>query len=463
MAAIVCALAAGSGHAANAPRPDEFAARFELTLPADGPLYRATLPAEAFRYARSANLTDLQVFNGNGEALPFALFEPAQPKPQETARPVTVFPIRATVHRAALAGGRMEIRQGAAGTTVVVVDGGAKKTDAASAEDRIAAYLIDARDVKEAAIALDLQADFDPSKLVPITVAASDDLKSWRTLASREPIFRFAAGSAGETRTRVKWRATALEGQFLRVTWSDAAKFELQGATLITSSVPTAARPASTVALDAPAAVRADEIEWRVPTPARFGQIDVRVSGTNELLPVTVMGRRSAGEPWQTLGRGVVYRIERDGVESTGPPLDVTAGSYQALKLVPRSGSSFAAPPSLQLRFAAREVAFLARGAGPFVLAVGKSDAAAHALPLAALIPDYKPEAETALPQATVGAVTVDARLSAVPRQWFGVDARTAVLWAVLIGAVLILSLLAWSLARKASAAGNKAATAPKE
>ena len=453
LAALLAVLATSSALAADAPRPDDFVARFALTVPAGGPFYRFPLTADTYRYSRTQNLSDLRVFNAQGEAIAFALYEPKRARPQQTSTALAIYPIHAATLEAARAGGRMEVRQ-LAGETIVIVKG-AGHVDGTDDKKKTAAWLIDAREIKQAAVALEFDAAFEAGRLIPVTLAASKDLKTWRTIVAGEPLYRLSGAAGLEARTRIELPAqTAVEGEFLRLTWAGSASFDLRGATLKTVPFAAPAVEAPRLELHAPLTTRAHEIEWRVPTPARFSQVELRLGETNSLLHVSIQGR-SGAEPWRTIGRGVVYHLVRDGVEHTSPALDVEVGRIDAIKLVsdPNGAGFGAPPPAVWLRFAPREVVFLARGGGPFDLAVGRRDSIPAALTLAGLLPDYKADAENALPSATIGAPRVDERRAGdAPPRLFGLDVRTATLWAVLIGAVLLLSIFAFSIFRKANA-----------
>ncbi len=439
--------------AAADPRPEAFAARFEIVATTSGPYFRLPLSSDVARYSRTADLADLRVYNAAGELLPFALLIPGAEKPAESATALPVYPIESGVLQASIAGSRLEIRQRGGATTVVIE--GDRKADPAAA--RVAAYLLDAREVSAQAVAIELDAEFDRARLVPVMVQASRDLKHWRTLASGEPVFRLAHGSTENVRTTVRFaRAAPLDGEYLRLTWSDATRFDLRGATLKT--VPAAIPPPPPpllIDLGAATQSKGREVDWTLATPLRFAQLQLRAAEMNTLAPVTIMGQPRAGEPWRAIGRGVAYRIERDGAELVNPPIDVVAGSYVGIRVVlDDAAPAFGAPPRLGLLLPPREVVFLARGAGPYALAVGQADIPRAALPLASLVPDYQREAERMFPLATLGVASVDAtRLPQTPSRVFGFDGRTVTLWAVLIGAVLLLSAFAFTLLRKADRA----------
>jgi len=177
--------------------------------------------------------------------------------------------------------------------------------------------------------------------------------------------------------------------------------------------------------------------------------LEVRPTQANVVAPVTVFGRPGAGEPWLAIGRGVVYRIGTGGVDTLSPPVRVQPGSYHAIKLVPDAGGALGDAPAAAVRLPPRELLFLARG-GPFALAVGNAGARRTALAPATLIPDYRPEAVRAFATATLGPAQVDAgRIASPPRTLLGVDSRTALLWAILLGAVALLAGFALSLLRK--------------
>ncbi len=460
-----------AAHAAAAQfTVEDFALRVDVSAPTQStaaPFLRVSVPAQVWRHTRSAELADLRVFNSAGETLPFALTRPQTERPVEADVAVPVYPIYESEHRAALAGGHLQIRQ-SAGVTTVVVEGASASPQNQKQGKKVAAYFMDTRQIKSWVSALQIDAALEAGRLVPITVEASADLKSWRTLAQREPVFRLeseAQGEATQTLTRVAFRAaTSLEDQYLRLTWADAGALEVKGVTLKTlSAAHELPAPDTELALGAPTAREhrqgADELEWTLPTPARIARISLRLEQINTLIPVTVHGRRRAGEPWVVVGRGVVYRLNQEGVEHTAQPLLITAGTYQALRLVaanPSGGwgdSSANLAPHLTLHFEPREVVFLARSPRPadsYTLAVGHPEALSAALPIQTLLPAYQPKGEFALPQARIGASSVNATLAAPPRVGpGGIELRTWILWGVLISAVLVLAYFAYSLMRR--------------
>lgn len=429
------------------PRPDEFAVRFDLATHGDGPFFRVALTADVVRHSQSPELADLRVYNAAGELVPFALTAPLADEPRTTPVALAVYPVTARVLAAAAAGGRLAIRSHGTSTTVII-DGASEASSAPV--DRVAAYLLDARGVRELGVAVELDARFAGAQLVPITVEASRDLKTWQPLALGEPVYRLGDGDAQATRTSVRFvRAEPLEGQFLRLTWPAATTFALFGATVATIPAERTPPPDVRLDLDGPVRVETQAFEWQVPTRVGITALEVRPTQANVVAPVTVFGRPGAGAPWLAIGRGVVYRIGIGGVDNLSPPLPVQPGSYHAIKLVPDVGGALGDAPAAAVRLPSRELLFLARG-GPFALAVGNASARRTALAPATLIPDYRPEVVRTFATATLGPAHVDAgRIASPPRTLLGVDSRTALLWAILLGAVALLAGFALSLLRK--------------
>jgi len=448
-------MACAAAFAQTAPvfKPADFAACFDISTTSAEPFQRVPLGPEVFRYSQSAQLNDIRVFNAGGESLPFALRQPNERSaPQEAAQSVAVYPVQASVHAAALGGGRMEVRQNAGGTTVVIE--GLDAAAPSESEMRVDAYLLDTRAIKTRAVALELDADFDNAKLVPISVEASSDLKTWRLLARAEPVYRLGNSDTSTTHTTVRFaNASSVANQFLRIIWSNTARFTLHAAllkTIVADPAPLVADVA--VLIGGPVAFDGRAAEWFVPTPVSLTQFEVKLAEPNTLVPVKVFGRKRAGERWLAIGRGVIYRIARESGESLSPPLAVHSDSYQALKVEVdgSAGSLGATPPAAVLRFAPLEVVFLTRGPEPFTLVTGHSSAGAAQLPLQRLIPGYKTDAERAFPQAALAHPVINDNLLAKPaKTLLGIDLRRLVLWGILIAAVLLLSVCAVSLLRK--------------
>ena len=116
---------------------------------------------------------------------------------------------------------------------------------------------------------------------------------------------------------------------------------------------------------------------------------------------------------------------------------------------------------ALQAGHLPRHLVFVARGAEPFVIAYGKRSRAgekampvAAALPLGSLMPDYRPGVEWSLPAVRAGAAVTHNPAAVESGFTDRVEPRKLVLWAMLLGAVLVLALMAWRLAGRINKGG---------
>lgn len=94
---------------------------------------------------------------------------------------------------------------------------------------------------------------------------------------------------------------------------------------------------------------------------------------------------------------------------------------------------------------------FLARGEGPYRLALGSATVKAASLPLTTLVPDYKPSRLATLGTATVNgaATSTPVAATAATPATVGTNWKKIGLWAVLLLSVLFLAAMAFSLLRK--------------
>ena len=131
------------------------------------------------------------------------------------------------------------------------------------------------------------------------------------------------------------------------------------------------------------------------------------------------------------------------------------------MRLNPASGGLGGGEVRLRASHLPRHLVFVARGVEPFVIAYGKWARAgekgtpvAAALPLATLIPGYRPEVEWSLPAARAGAAVMHNPAAVESGFADRVEPRKLGLWAVLLGAVLVLALMAWRLAGRINKGG---------
>ena len=181
-------------------------------------------------------------------------------------------------------------------------------------------------------------------------------------------------------------------------------------------------------------------------------RLQVELNQPNSLAPVTLSGRRESSLPWQPLSSGLLYRLTQSGHDVVQNELQLPAQTVQQLKLTvdERGGGLGAEAPTVRFAVRSTQLVFLARGAGPYTLALGNGTVKAANLPLATLIPDY-----SAAKWAALGKATVDSGVVATPTSAVTSTAQVETnwkkfgLWAVLLLSVLFLAAMAFSLLRK--------------
>jgi hypothetical protein len=144
----------------------------------------------------------------------------------------------------------------------------------------------------------------------------------------------------------------------------------------------------------------------------------------------------------------------RDGVELVSPPQEIgrRAARYWTVRVDAERAGLGSTPPTLEAHWRGAQVVFLARGDGPFVLAVGDAAAKPATVAVSTLIPNYERLAEMKLPESKPKAwERTEATRWPVPSFLADVPPRRIALWAVLIAAVGLLAFMAWRLARQAN------------
>jgi Protein of unknown function (DUF3999) len=444
-------------NAAASDMPDAYALRYTLEVRGDTGLQRVELPAAALAALRIADRADVRVFSANGQVAPIAII-PARAQ-VIAAAPVRwpIYPINATTtEQQNLSGLQLRIEERAGQRTVFVDAGSATKRAAGTtAQTQQIGALVDTKALVGALENLIIDAEFPIGQPVPITIAASKDLKSWRTLVDSAPVFRFGAEAAPSSMSIPLVRAT-LDKEYLRITWPLQQSFVLRGVQIAPASE--SKKVARVVLpLTVPTAQSNGEFVINVPFATPLQALEIRATSANVLAPIRISGRSQRAEPWRSLASAVVYRITTNGVESNNPSIELGGVSVRELRIeMEKSASGFGATlPTVSALVDPVEAAFLATGAAPFTLAVGRADAARVALPLTSLIPGYAKDAERALPQAKVieasmkTAAPDTSALSSVREKVGAPSNRSLLLWAILIGGVALLGGIAWMIFRQ--------------
>lgn len=434
-----------------AQAPGEFAWHGRVE-PAQPGLVRGLLPASAMLRLQSAQADDLRVFNAKGQPVPFALAAPPQAAAgaRELTRRFPALPLYGSQSSAA----------GKGAIEVKVEDGGAQRSvwvnmaPAGSGTqtngNRLPSVLIDTRAEKRAISALIVHDEMPPNRPVEIRVSTSTDLAQWTPVPVRGRIYRFEGDNAPANDTLELLSPLQLEGRYLRLEWRGEEGVAVSGVTgLIAAPTPRPTRVAAT--LPAPRADGPAALEWELGFATPLAALELVTQQPNSLVPVRIMGRNKVSEPWQLLGRTVVWRLGHPGGDQVNPAAPLQRPSVRWLRVEATHGMRLEGIPlTAQVVFDPVQVVFVAGGEGPYDVAAGRVETPTAALPLTMLMATTQRKLDE-LPSATIVPSSEApapsgplARL--LPR---GVEPRTALLWLVLGGGVLLLGGVAWSLLRQ--------------
>ncbi|WLI12285.1 MULTISPECIES: DUF3999 domain-containing protein [Pseudomonas] len=425
-------------------KPADFAAQVPLSVSGEGPWYRLELPLGVQLKARQTDLSDLRVFNAAGEPQAYALArEPAQTRENRTLNDVKWFPLYNSADATERAPS-VRVQSNTNGTLIEVQP----SSQLEAGEEELRGWLLDASRIKAPLQQLILDWTSDRDGFQRFSIEASDDLQHWQSWGEGQ-VARLTFADE-----RVEQHEVGLPGQsarYLRLLWSSP-----QSAPVLTSAQLESTNP-RTLPLPlvwsqplAGTSVKAGEYTWQLPMGLNVQRLQIELNQPNSLAPVTLSGRRETSLPWQTLTSGLLYRLTQNGQDVVQNELQLPGQTVQQLKLTvdERGGGLGAEAPTIRFAVRSTQLVFLARGAGPFTLALGSATVKAASLPLSTLIPDYSAAKLAALGKATVEGGVVVTPAATVPT---GADTnwKKFGLWAVLLLSVLFLGAMAFSLLRK--------------
>ncbi|MBP6383216.1 MAG: DUF3999 domain-containing protein [Pseudomonadales bacterium] len=440
------ALLGAPGHAAEVPAapltPQQFAWRFAIEAPQQTPLQRLALDEALYASVARADLGDLRVFNADGEVLEHAIVAPRAPA-ASAREPVTLrlFPLRGEEPPAA--GGSLRIRLDASGALLDL-------SGASAGAQPVSAYLLDAGTGHAAIATLRLAWGEDaPDFVSTVALESSTDLRAWRTVGTATVA---SLTHAGQRLARHEIALDTSPDRYLRLQWPAGGKgVELSGASALPQerTEPQArhwTRNVGSVVADAPHAVEFDARGW---LPAE--RLRVAFAEPNSMATLRLLSRPSADAPWRERADALFYRLQVEGTELTSADVPVERRRDRYWRIEARGSNGKA--PTLELGWAPDELVFIARGRGPFLLAAGSARIAPAAQPVNRLLADL----DDARRESLTGHARLGGRSSLAgpdalrplppPVPW-----QRYLLWALLIGGVLVLLAMAVRLYRQMNA-----------
>ncbi len=431
----------------GAEQPRDFAMTIPLATAGTHSHFEVSLPATVYEGVVHPDLADVRVFNGQGEPVPIAVRPRALPRvTPPTIIALTPFALRgAAVDGADAAIIRLERR----GDQLKLE----MKAGKPSPNDALLGYLVDTSNIKQPIGALRFDTDGVGDISTAVRVQATDDLKFWQTVATDAPLLRLEAGGQRLVHDRIEfparvaryWRIDFIAPRravAIRSITAELAEGMLQPARHLRELTGT------------PVADKPGDVMFDANGQFPIERVRVVAPQINSVAIVEIFSRAKASDAWIKRASGTVFRLARDGVETTSPPMPVPPLSdrYWLVRVDQRGGGFGAGVPGLAIEWRPHQLIFVARGAGPFQLVFGSAIARSALMPLEALLPAT---AGTATAAVKIDAVVAKAEAGEVqamagdrartpPFQW-----RIWILWASILAAVAMLAWMAWRLARQ--------------
>jgi len=433
-----------------AESPSGFAYGISIRADAKEALYRLELPRAVYRGAVRRDLGDLRVFNGAAEVVPHA-FRPRATTEVQKREPVALpfFPLYGEDAKQ-LNGLSLRVERRPSGTIIKLDERSGKQVS-----KKLLAYLVDAAALRDPVRALELEIRSGAAYAANVSVEASDDLSSWRTVAAQAPLLSLQHGGAKLEQRRIEFPSR--KAKYLRISWTGMPAGAELGALRAERGDARidVARQWETVA-GHPVADKAGDYSFDTQGVFPADRVRFELPQVNTVVQVQLFSRARNDAPWQSVSRATAYRLRREGAEVANPDLTISenADRYWLLRADQKGGGLGAGEPKLLLGWIPNEIVWVARGEPPFTLAYGSRDAKPSAYAIESLVPGYRSDSEldakvaSTEPAASVKSVEADAPtvLGGQRALEERVDVKRWTLWAALALGVAFLGWMAWRL-----------------
>lgn len=425
-------------------QPGDFTNQVPLSISGEGPWYRLDLPLALQLGARQADLADVRVFNAAGEPQAYALVrEPARHQQSEHQAAVKWFPLYDDAE-ATPATPRVRIQTGANGSLIEVQP----EEELDAGEEVLRGWLLDTSTIKEPLTQLSLDWSSEREGFQRFSIEASDDLQHWRTWGEGQ-VARLSFADE-----RIEQHDVSLPGlpaRYLRLLWQVPQSAPVLSQVLVQSSSNSRVAPALVwsdgIKGNSP---KPNEYTWTLPAALAVERVQISLDQPNSLAPVDLFGRYDPNGSWEPLESGMLYRLTQNGQDALQNELPMRGETLRQLKLQvdDRGGGLGAEAPVLRVAVHPVQLVFLARGPGPYRLAIGNPTVVGAQLPLSTLMPGADEQRLAAIgvaqPATTPVIVTAPPPSAAMPASnWKRIS-----LWLVLVIGVLALAAMAISLVR---------------
>ncbi|MET3132910.1 hypothetical protein AAKU55_003191 [Oxalobacteraceae bacterium GrIS 1.11] len=442
--------------------PKDYAYSLPLSVSGSAGVVALRLPQAVYLHAASAELSDLRLFDRQGNKLAFALRQPpAQAQTSVRQWPAKIFPVMGAEATDAADAAGLDIRTGGDGRLLSVTP---RAAGGARGQDGLRSLILDVGNGGPAPMvsALRFQAPAGVGNYnAQVWLEVSDDFQHWDAVGAAA--LNWLLNGDTQTLANDKIEFEARPFRYARLSWKEGKPLLFAGVQAeLLSQTALAAQTEQLLLQAASTGAIGTDLVYNAAIAIPVEKIGLQFSEPNVVLP-SLLGQyqelpgSQIGQPsthsFQALARTTFYQITQAG--QTRGSGDLPIATVHAAQWVLRPLLATQSKPALRLVWSPASVIFLANGNAPYTLAFGRAHAENAAQDLAQVAPGFNPSELLALEQAKAGALQVS---QAAPAATGISDAaaaasaahlRLAVLWGVLLLGVGVLGFFAWRLIKQ--------------
>ena len=431
----------------------DFAYGRELTLPeSNEPIVQVELPLDVYRAMRGQGLSELMVFNARGAQVPHAIRSlPSAPDGAPESVLLWHFPLTlAAAQSQRTTDLALEVERNAAGQVIrLAAKSEQPKGGAAAAQQPIAAYILDARELPRALVGLRVTlTEGADDRVLELRLDASEDLVSFTPVTVDGALIQL--GHGGQRIDRDELSVAPTSAKFYRLRPAREPSFPSAvsaiSATLAAAEV---ARRFEKVVVEPSATPKPGAFRYDLGGPVPVDRVEVELPEQNTIVNAELWSSEREQGPYERAARAKLYRIQRKEAELKGPTLELARRNdrYYELRVAATGGGVGSGKPVLVSYHTPDQLLVMRRGEGPFTLAYGRYESPSARFEADDIL-SLLPREGAAVPSATLGErkpLGGQQRLIPPPPP---PPYKTYAIWAVLILGVALLGMLAIQLAR---------------
>lgn len=360
------ALVSTVAYSEDLPTVQSFAMKQSISVANESPLHSFEVPTAVYQTVTSPQLHDIRIFNAAGSIVPFEVqnIEDTTQR-EELTTPLPFFPIKGSRTAGGTGNTAVQISQDTTGKIVSVQFGDTKNSSAPSTS-----YLIDLRNFHHTLESLRFQWE-SSEQMVGIQIEASNDLKTWRIVASGVLANLDYLGHA-VSQNSVE---CAHQAQYLRISTQNETPLTLHGVdALYTKTDTIEAAPRIQEGTSGETLKNQHAFLYDTGGALPVNAINIGFSEKNVVARLTLSSRADTSAHW-------IERLEANAYTlSTVNGPDLLSGFLNLHNVVTDRywkvetrdiETTLSAPPMISFRWRPHRILFIAQGAGPFTVAYG--------------------------------------------------------------------------------------------